>query len=132
MVLTASARGNLVECVDGTNWRYADGEPFDDSRPCLYCGRMPTAEGCDACIGHIPGAIAACCGHGDPSRSYVMWPDGTVQNPLPATLRHDSHERRPSARPKPLLVSVEDRLRARGDRAVLSRLRRMRRVSLSV
>lgn len=36
---------------------------------------------------------------------------------------------KPSARPTPLLVSVEDRLRARGDRRVLSRLRRMRHVA---
>jgi hypothetical protein len=88
MVATASSLGHAIECVDGIHWRYVDtGEPFDDSRPCAKCGRAPTADGCDACIGHIPGAIAACCGHGDPSMSYVMWADGTSESPLPSRYR---------------------------------------------
>lgn len=50
---------------DGKDWRYADNDKImDDSRPCKRCGRMPTAEGYDACIGFIPGATSACCGHG--------------------------------------------------------------------
>lgn len=52
---------------DGSAWRYADtGELSDpdNPRPCPRCGRMPTPEGYDACLGHIPGAVSACCGHG--------------------------------------------------------------------
>lgn len=50
---------------DGSNWRYSDtDEVLDDSRPCKRCGRMPTKEGYDACLGYIKGAKSACCGHG--------------------------------------------------------------------
>lgn len=50
---------------DGKNWRYPDnGKITDDSRPCKRCGRMPTKEGYDACLGYIKGAISAYCGHG--------------------------------------------------------------------
>lgn len=48
-------------------WRYADThKPVDRThpRPCAYCGRLPTPEGYDACMGKIEGAIGACCGHG--------------------------------------------------------------------
>lgn len=57
---------------DGKTWRYADtGEPSNLPRPCARCGRMPTPEGYDACLGYIPGALAACCGHGV-QEPYVM------------------------------------------------------------
>jgi len=46
-------------------WVYDDdGTVADDSRPCVRCGRHPTPEGYDACLGYIEGATAACCGHG--------------------------------------------------------------------
>ncbi len=62
-------------------WVYADTrEPVGDwDRPCARCGRPPLpAEGqvgYDACLGHIPGAIAACCGHGA-AGPYVLFEDG--------------------------------------------------------
>lgn len=44
---------------------YADtGELADYDRSCHRCGKMPTKEGYDACLGYIPGANHACCGHG--------------------------------------------------------------------
>ena len=50
---------------DGYDWRYSDNNKLaDDSRLCKKCGRYPTKEGYDACLGHIKGAIYACCGHG--------------------------------------------------------------------
>jgi hypothetical protein len=50
---------------DGKDWRYSDNDQIcDDSRPCKRCGRMPTVEGYDACLGHIDGVKSACCGHG--------------------------------------------------------------------
>jgi len=50
--------------MDG-QWVYEDTrEHFDDSRPCKRCGRFPTMEGYDACLGYIPGIVSACCGHG--------------------------------------------------------------------
>ena len=46
-------------------WIYFDtGESISKKRPCIRCGKMPTPEGYDACLGYIPGVISACCGHG--------------------------------------------------------------------
>lgn len=57
---------------DGQDWRYLDTNTiYDDSRPCKKCGRMPTKEGYDACLGYIEGATSACCGHGV-EEPYVM------------------------------------------------------------
>ena len=36
------------------------------------CGRYPTPEGYDACMGYISGASAACCGHGV-ERRYILY-----------------------------------------------------------
>lgn len=50
---------------DGIAWRFDDtGETADGSRVCVRCGRQPTLEGHDACLGSLPGVISACCGHG--------------------------------------------------------------------
>lgn len=58
---------------DGENWRYVDNdEIIDYSRPCKKCGRTPTEEGYDACLGHIDDAKAACCGHGI-HKPYVIY-----------------------------------------------------------
>lgn len=58
---------------DGQNWRYCDNHKLvdDEERPCKRCGRMPTAEGHDACLGHLDGVKSACCGHGV-ERPYVV------------------------------------------------------------
>lgn len=64
MAATAFARGWPIKW-DGNAWVYADTQQvFDDSRPCVRCGLLPTVEGYDACLRHIPGASSACCGHG--------------------------------------------------------------------
>ena len=62
--------------IDPAYWRWADsGVPVrSDDRPCVRCGKMPTGEGHDACLGTVPGAIAACCGHGI-SEPYVLYPE---------------------------------------------------------
>jgi len=58
-------------------WRYEDsGEPFDETRPCGFCGKPSTPEGYDACIGYIPGAMNACCGHGILAEAYIQFEDG--------------------------------------------------------
>ena len=52
-------------------WRYSDNnEPVNETRTCKQCGKPPTKEGYDACLGYIPGAKAACCGHGI-EKTYV-------------------------------------------------------------
>ena len=56
-------RGHPIE-FRGKRWYYSDtGEACRDERPCAKCGGMPTAEGHDACLGHIEG-VTSCCGHG--------------------------------------------------------------------
>ena len=85
MTARAYARGHEItfapgregQCTDPSAWVYVDtGEPVGDmTRPCARCGRAPTPEGYDACLGHIPGAVAACCGHGV-DEPYVMMEDG--------------------------------------------------------
>lgn len=60
---------------DGKAWRYEDGEKADVSRPCPKCGKLPTKEGHDACLGTLPGVFAACCGHGV-EKGYVMFENG--------------------------------------------------------
>lgn len=58
---------------DGANWCYSDNHKIaDDSRPCKRCGRMPTKEGYDACLGYIKGAKSACCGHGVEDPYVIM------------------------------------------------------------
>ena len=57
-------RGHEVTWHDG-DWHYSDtAKKADYDRPCVRCGRMPTTEGFDACLGFIIGAEHACCGHG--------------------------------------------------------------------
>jgi hypothetical protein len=74
----------MVLYPDG-RWRWADSGRFSGritsstgDRPCVACGLDATPEGFDACLGRIPGAQAACCGHGV-MPPYVWWDDGTVQ-----------------------------------------------------
>lgn len=48
-------------------WCYCDnGELRDEAyeRPCPRCGKLPTKEGYDACLGFVSGMKSACCGHG--------------------------------------------------------------------
>ena len=52
---------------DSKAWRYDDTfelVPEPDTRPCPRCGKLPTPEGYDACLGYIPEMESACCGHG--------------------------------------------------------------------
>lgn len=63
-MVVSHSRGHEIY-YDGETWRYCDNKRMvDDHRPCKRCGRVPTDEGYDACIGHIDGAVSACCGHG--------------------------------------------------------------------
>lgn len=80
MILSYS-RGRLVTYKRGV-WRYEDGVPVDDDpdRPCPRCGRPPTPEGHDACLGTIPGCVSACCGHGVTDQILMM----RVEEEVPA------------------------------------------------
>ena len=62
-MITSYKRGHKIYLSD--IWRYIDNnEPAEIKRPCIRCGRMPTKEGYDACLGYIENAVSACCGHG--------------------------------------------------------------------
>jgi hypothetical protein len=50
-------------------------EDTSTERPCVRCGKMPTKEGHDACLGNLPGVIAACCGHGV-DEGYIAFKNG--------------------------------------------------------
>ena len=54
-------------------WVYSDNKmPIgNEVRICKRCGKMPTPEGYDACLGYIPNAVSACCGHGV-ERGFVL------------------------------------------------------------
>ncbi|TAH62778.1 MAG: hypothetical protein EWM50_04995 [Gottschalkiaceae bacterium] len=63
-MITSNSRGHQTY-YDGLNWRFTDNKQIDNgTRECKRCGRKPTLEGYDACLGHIEGATSACCGHG--------------------------------------------------------------------
>lgn len=71
-MITSHIRGHLAEYENG-HWRYVDDKTLAiDNRPCARCGKMPTSEGYDACLGYIPGALWACCGHGIDKPSIIM------------------------------------------------------------
>lgn len=64
VTVTSYFRGNPVFWDDG-EWRYLSNADIADPQVnCAHCGRPPTPEGYDACLGYIPGVLSACCGHG--------------------------------------------------------------------
>lgn len=78
----------LSRWSDGIPDIYVDTkEEVDDSRPCIRCGKMPTKEGYDACLGHIEGAEFACCGHGL-KEGYVKWENGE-NSKIPINRKND-------------------------------------------
>ena len=68
--MRAYVYGHVAEWRDG--WVYEDTGEIVTPRPCPQCGQSPTPEGYDACLGEIPGALGACCGHGL-YVGYVDW-----------------------------------------------------------
>jgi hypothetical protein len=63
-MITSYSRGHKIY-YDGIKWRFVDNNEIDNSvRECRRCGRKPTKDGYDACIGHIKNVTSACCGHG--------------------------------------------------------------------
>lgn len=79
MVVTSYNRGNSIKYIN-EKWVYAnDGTPIEEEeRPCPKCGRMPTAEGYDACLGRVENCVSACCGHGVES-GYIVRENGGIE-----------------------------------------------------
>jgi len=45
---------------------------------CRKCGKLPTKEGHDACLGTLPNVMNACCGHGRDQWAYVQFWGGRI------------------------------------------------------
>ena len=79
MTAIAKWKGWPIE-FDGEVWRYSDtGRPVPEN-PHRHCGEcnLPNREDeHDACLGHLPGVMNACCGHGVEAEAYVQFPDLT-------------------------------------------------------
>lgn len=75
MTTTSYSRGHLIEYNTIINkWVYSDTKEFieNNERPCKKCGKHPTPEGYDACLGFVPGVKSVCCGHGIESGYSVL------------------------------------------------------------
>ena len=51
------------------------------SLKCPKCGKKPAKDGCDPCLGKLPGVLAACCGHGGTGHNqdgtgYILFENG--------------------------------------------------------
>ena len=74
LMVTSYCRGHPIYWdMTCSQWKYSiDNIPIAiEDRPCIRCGKLPTPEGYDACMGYIEGASSACCGHGVES-GYVI------------------------------------------------------------
>lgn len=58
-MITSYERGHEI-VFDPLNGKWSSPE----SDNCKECGKPPTDEGYDACLGKIEGVKSACCGHG--------------------------------------------------------------------
>ena len=57
-------------------------DPSINRLPCIKCGKLPTKENHDACLGTFPGVIDACCGHGV-TEAYIYFENGlTIRGSL--------------------------------------------------
>lgn len=57
-------------------FKYKDGTSTtkEKIKPCPVCGEHQI-DGCDPCLGKLPGVISACCGHGV-KPGYVIFENG--------------------------------------------------------
>jgi len=63
-MVTSYSRGHKIKWT-GKKWVYYDNnKTIDEMRPCKKCGKKPTLEGYDACLGELENVTHACCGHG--------------------------------------------------------------------
>lgn len=73
----SNAYGHEIEYDWNNNiWIYSDTkEPITNIKPCKHCGKLPTKEGYDNCIGELPNVKFACCGHGK-DKPYAILNNG--------------------------------------------------------
>ena len=78
-MVASSWRGHAIIAV-GDHWEYEDNGVSVIKDPRRACGKcsMPSTTGCDddPCLGHLPGVMNACCGHGKREDSYIQFDSG--------------------------------------------------------
>lgn len=63
----------IIWLLDKEIWIYEDTKKqISGRRPCIRCGKSPTKEGHDACLGKLESVKNACCGHGV-EKGYVQY-----------------------------------------------------------
>jgi len=86
MTAKSRSRGHLIY-YNNKSWRYKNtGLFFDDSRPCIKCGKYPGDGGLDPCLISLITAlnkaglktIASCCGHGWRPGNIVLEDDREI------------------------------------------------------
>lgn len=79
IILCKTSLGHTIAVLDdGSEYYYDTMEPFDEefpTRSCIRCGKFPTVEGYDSCLGDLPGVDFACCGHGVED-GYISFKNG--------------------------------------------------------
>lgn len=76
--ITSYYNGNKVYWDNRSKeWYYEDGQIADMFRKCPKCGKLPTKDGYDACLGYLPGVKNACCGHGV-EEGYIQFKNDTI------------------------------------------------------
>jgi hypothetical protein len=56
-----------------------DQSVYEFPRPCKFCNKPNIEDGnqsYDACLGKLPGVVAACCGHGA-TEGYILFENDT-------------------------------------------------------
>lgn len=77
ILVVGTIRGRKIFAPDGMNWvSMRTGLKYKKDPPCIKCGKYPTKEGHDHCLGTLKGVKFACCGHGVPGQRYVMLDNG--------------------------------------------------------
>jgi hypothetical protein len=55
---------------------YNSQQCFDVNDVCTACKLKRGADGYDPCLGHLTGAVSACCGHRGSHYGYICYEDG--------------------------------------------------------
>ncbi len=70
-MITSTIRGHSLEFIND-KWVYSDTKrTIKKERPCIRCGKMPTTNGHDSCLGFVEGVLSACCGHGVVEKIFI-------------------------------------------------------------
>ena len=91
---TGHLRGHQIYCDDHDVWRYVDNnEPtVGAERPCGICLEATGPSGYDPCIGEVPGAINACCGHGNDDEAYIQYSNTCLRGTEAVRQQHMQQE----------------------------------------